>query len=105
MSHEADFETLTREVSNFSKARDWEKFHTPKNLAMAVAGGAGELAAEFQWLTAEESMLSSLSDEQLRKIRLEIADVQIYLLRIADVLDIDLPKAVFEKMKINEARF
>ena len=105
MSHEADFETLTREVGNFAKARDWEKFHTPKNLAMAVAGEAGELAAEFQWLTSEESMLSSLSDEQLRKIRLEIADVQIYLLRIADVLDIDLPKAVFEKMKINEARF
>ena len=105
MSHEADFETLTREVSKFAKARDWEKFHTPKNLAMAVAGEAGELVAEFQWLTAEEPMFSSLSDEQLRKIRLEIADVQIYLLRIADVLDIDLPKAVIEKMKINEARF
>lgn len=105
MSHEADFETLICEVRNFVKARDWEKFHTPKNLAMAVAGEAGELAAEFQWLTAEESMLSALSDEQLRKIRLEIADVQIYLLRIADVLDIDLPKAVFEKMKINDARF
>ena len=105
MSHEADFETLTREVSKFAKARDWEKFHTPKNLAMAVAGEAGELVAEFQWLTAEESMLSSLSDEQLRKIRLEIADVQIYLLRMADVLEINLPKAVFEKMKINETRF
>jgi NTP pyrophosphatase (non-canonical NTP hydrolase) len=105
MNHVANFETLIRDVRNFAKARDWEKFHTPKNLAMAIAGEAGELAAELQWLTAEESMLSSLSVEQLRKIRLEIADVQIYLLRIADVLDIDIPEAVTEKMKINEARF
>jgi NTP pyrophosphatase (non-canonical NTP hydrolase) len=105
LSNVDDFQELTSKIRDFAVARDWEKFHTPKNLAMAIAGEAGELAAEFQWLTAEESMLSSLSDEQLRKVRLEIADVQIYLLRIADVLDIDLPKAVFEKMKINDARF
>ena len=105
MNQLTDFATLIRQIRNFANSRDWERFHTPKNLAMAIAGEAGELAAEFQWLTAEESMLSSLSGEQLRKIRHEIADVQIYLLRIADVLDIDIPEAVTEKMKINEARF
>ena len=105
MSHEADFEALTREVSNFAKERDWEKFHTPKNLAMAVAGEAGELAAEFQWLTAGESERSSLSPEQLNAIGLEIADVQIYLLRLADVLGVKIPDLVREKVSINENRF
>jgi dCTP diphosphatase len=105
MSHDAEIETLTTEVRNFAKSRDWEKFHTPKNLAMAIAGEAGELAAEFQWLTPEESLLESLTPEKLRDIRLELADVQIYLLRLSDVLNIDIPDAVREKIKINENRF
>jgi len=105
MSHDAEIETLTTEIRNFAKSRDWEKFHTPKNLAMAIAGEAGELAAEFQWLTPEESLFESLTSEKLRDIRLELADVQIYLLRLSDVLNIDIPDAVREKMKINENRF
>ena len=105
MSHDAEIETLITEVRNFAKARDWEKFHTPKNLAMAIAGEAGELAAEFQWLTPEESKLASLSEEKLRDIRLEIADVQIYLYRLVDVLKIDISDAVWEKMEINKNRF
>ena len=72
---------------------------------MAIAGEAGELAAEFQWLTAEESDLGSLTPEQLQAIKLEIADVQIYLLRLADVLNVDIPAVVIEKMAINESRF
>lgn len=105
MSHDAEIETLITEVRNFAKARDWEKFHTPKNLAMAIAGEAGELAAEFQWLTPEESKLASLSEEKIRDIRLEMADVQIYLYRLADVLKIDISKVVREKMEINKNRF
>ncbi len=100
-----EFADLTERIRAFADARNWEKFHTPKNLAMAIAGEAGELAAEFQWLTSEESALSSLTPEQLQAIKLEIADVQIYLLRLADVLNIDIPAVVIEKMAINESRF
>ena len=103
--NKSEFADLTARIRSFADARNWEKFHTPKNLAMAVAGEAGELAAEFQWLTSEESTLASLSPEQLQAIKLEIADVQIYLLRLADVLNLDIPAAVIEKMEINESRF
>jgi len=96
---------LTQEVRRFAEVRNWGQFHTPKNLAMAIAGEAGELAAEFQWLTPEESMNDALSSDQKRSIELEIADVQIYLLRLADVLDVDISKVVREKLQINEKRF
>lgn len=105
MSDDAEIETLITEIRNFAKTRDWEKFHTPKNLSMAIAGEAGELAAEFQWLTADESMREALSDEKLRAIRLEMADIQIYLYRLADILKIDISDAVWEKMEINKSRF
>jgi NTP pyrophosphatase (non-canonical NTP hydrolase) len=100
-----EIEELKAEIKKFAVARDWEQFHTPKNLAMAIAGEAGELAAEFQWLTAEQSTMSALSQEQLEAISLEIADVQIYLLRLADVLKVDLADVVRKKLAINELRF
>ena len=103
--NQSEFADLTAQIRAFADARNWEKFHTPKNLSMAVAGEAGELVAEFQWLTSEESTLASLTPEQLQAIKLEIADVQIYLLRLADVLNVDIPAAVIEKMAINESRF
>ncbi len=97
--------SLINKIRDFADERDWHKFHTPKNLAMALAGEAGELLAEFQWLTPEESMKESLSEEKLKAIELEIADVQIYLLRLVDVLGVDLAEVVREKIKINESRF
>lgn len=97
--------SLIKEIRDFADERDWHKFHTPKNLSMALAGEAGELLAEFQWLTPEESLKESLSDEQRKAIELEIADVQIYLLRLVDVLGIDLPAVVREKIQINNNRF
>ena len=100
-----EIEDLKAEIKKFAVARNWEQFHTPKNLAMAIAGEAGELAAEFQWLTADQSALSSLSEEQLEAISLEIADVQIYLLRLADVLKVDVANVVRKKLAINESRF
>lgn len=100
-----EFEELTESIRQFAVVRDWEQFHTPKNLAMAVAGEAGELVAEFQWLTVEESERSALSPEQLKAIGLEIADVQIYLMRLADVLGVKIPDLVREKVSINEDRF
>lgn len=102
---QTEFEELAALLSQFAAKRNWEKFHTPKNLAMAVAGEVGELVAEFQWLTAEESEPASLSVEQLEAIGLEIADVQIYLIRLADVLGLCIPDLVRQKVKINEERF
>lgn len=100
-----EIQHLAAEIKKFADARDWEQFHTPKNLSMAVAGEAGELVAEFQWLTAEQSMRSNMSPEKLKDVELEIADVAIYLIRLADVLGIDLAEVVRKKIEINESRF
>lgn len=72
---------------------------------MALSGEAGELVAEFQWLTPEESVKDELSADKREAIALEIADVQIYLIRLADELGIDIPEAVRRKIAINETRF
>jgi NTP pyrophosphatase (non-canonical NTP hydrolase) len=101
----SEIDALKSEIRAFADARDWEIFHTPKNLSMAVSGEAGELVSEFQWLTAEESMKEQLSPEKLKDIKMEIADVALYLFRLADVLDVDLAEVMREKMNINNTRF
>jgi len=100
-----EIQHLAAEIKKFADARDWEQFHTPKNLSMAVAGEAGELVAEFQWLTAEQSIRSNMSADKLKDVELEIADVAIYLIRLADVLGIDVAEVVRKKIAINESRF
>ena len=100
-----EIQHLAAEIKKFADARDWEQFHTPKNLSMAVAGEAGELVAEFQWLTPEQSMRSALTAEKLQEVELEIADVAIYLIRLADVLGVDISEVVQKKLAINESRF
>ena len=100
-----ELDQLKSEIRAFADARQWEIFHTPKNLSMAVAGEAGELVAEFQWLTADESCKENLSAEKIQDIKMEIADVALYLFRLADVLDVDLAAVMREKIKINETRF
>ena len=100
-----EIESLAADIRSFADARNWEQFHTPKNLSMAVAGEAGELVAEFQWLTAEESTRSNMSQEKLKDVELEIADVAIYLIRLADVLSVDISEVVRKKLAINETRF
>jgi NTP pyrophosphatase (non-canonical NTP hydrolase) len=101
----SEFDNLILEIRKFAVSRNWEQFHTPKNLAMALSGEAGELVAEFQWLTPTQSERMSLTSEQLKAIELEIADVQIYLLRLADVLDVNIPDVVRKKIAINDNRF
>ena len=96
---------LVVETREFARHRDWFQHHTPKNLAMAIAGEAGELASEFRWLTIEESSRAELSNEQYTAIRLEMADVFIFLLRLSDVLEVDLAAAVRAKLALNEDRF
>lgn len=98
-----NIEELTSLVREFARERDWEQFHTPKNLAMALAGEAGELLAEFQWLTPEQS--ASLSDEQLTAVSAEMADVLIYLCRLADVLGVDVVGAAEAKVAANRERY
>jgi len=94
---------LAARLREFARARDWERFHTPKNLAMALAGEAGELVAEFQWLTAEESRAPD--PEALARIRAELGDVTLYLVRLADVLGVDLLEAARAKLDDNERRY
>lgn len=87
----------------FAKERDWERFHTPKNLAMALVGEAGEVVEHFQWLSSEES--AALPDATREEVALELADVLLYLVRLADVLDVDLGEAARRKMAINAGRY
>ena len=96
-----EIQHLAAEIKKFADARDWEQFHTPKNLSMAVAGEAGELVAEFQWLTAEQSTRAHMSQDKLKEVELEIADVAIYLIRLADVLGVDISEVVRKKLAIN----
>lgn len=88
---------------SFVAERDWEQFHSPKNLAMALAGEAGELLELFQWLTQDESR--NLPDEAKQAVAFEIADIQIYLATLADRLGIDIGPAVAEKMKLNAQKY
>ena len=90
-------------MRQFAAERAWEPFHTPKNLAMALAGEAGEVIEHFQWLTAEQSM--ALPPATRDEVALELADVLLYLVRLCDVLGVDLADAARRKMRINAERY
>ena len=94
---------LQQRLAAFAAARDWEQFHSPKNLAMALSVEAAELVEEFQWLTEEQSR--NLGTERRQRVRLELADVFIYLLRIADTLGVDLLQAADDKIALNEQKY
>jgi len=94
---------LNAKLLAFARERDWEQFHSPKNLSMALAGEAGELLEHFQWLSEEAS--SSLSADKKDEVALELADILIYLIRLGERLDIDLVETVYRKMAINQARY
>ncbi len=91
-------------LRHFADERNWHRYHTPKNLVMALAGEVGELLAELQWLTAEESTCLRPGDPVHDAVASEMADVMIYLLRLADVLDVDLLASVDAKMDANRNR-
>jgi NTP pyrophosphatase (non-canonical NTP hydrolase) len=94
---------LQLRLAAFAAARDWEQFHSPKNLAMALSVEVAELVEEFQWLSEPESQL--LDAERRERVRLELADVFIYLLRLADRLDVDLMRAADDKIALNERKY
>ena len=87
----------------FARHRDWEQFHSPKNLSMALAGEAGELLEHFQWLSEEQSQ--NLAADKRDAVALEMADILIYLIRLSERLNIDLVGAAERKIELNERRY
>ena len=100
-----NIDKIKSELRKFAQERDWEQFHSPKNLAMALSGEIGELSEIFQWLTEEQSNKENISDEDLEKVREEVADILLYIIRLSDKLDYDLEQAVLDKLKINKEKY
>jgi dCTP diphosphatase len=98
-------EGLTAALRQFADERDWAQFHTPKNLVMALVGEVGELIEHFQWLTPEESAEVMNNETSARRIADELADVLIYLVRLSDVLGVDLLDAAGTKLEANARRY
>lgn len=98
-----DIENLKKIILKFSNDRNWDKHHNPKNLTMALSVEASELVEIFQWLDFEESI--NLESNKKEHARQEIADIAIYLIRLCIKLDIDLEKAILDKMKLNEKKY
>jgi dCTP diphosphatase len=96
-------EKLRLELMQFADERDWDQFHNPKNLAMALIAEAGELVEHFQWLTPHQA--KNLSEETKSEVEQEIADVFLYLMRLADKLGIDMIAAAEKKMQINAEKY
>ena len=96
-------EGLNQRLLTFARERDWEQFHSPKNLAMALAGECGELLEHFQWLSEEQS--ASLTPGKQQEVGQEMADILIYLIRLSERLDLDLIDAVETKISVNEHRY
>jgi dCTP diphosphatase len=94
---------LAEAVRDFGRERDWHLYHTPKNLTAALIVEAAELLEPFQWLTPEESL--ALPDDKKEAVRQEMADVLIYLVSLANSLDIDLLRAAEDKLAINAAKY
>ena len=93
---------IQKALEEFAIEKNWNKYHTIRNLVLALGSEVGELQAEFRWLTEEETI--NLSSDKLNSIKDEIADVAIFLFRISDLLKIDLNTAIHEKIAINESR-
>ena len=96
---------LKERLRTFAQERDWEQFHSPKNLSMALAAEAGELLDLFRWLTEEESRLVADSPDKLARVREELADVLLFLVRLADQLGIDLEQAAQDKLEDNASKY
>ena len=102
-AHDDWLADLALRLRDFAAERDWEQFHSPKNLAMALTVEAAELLEQFQWLTEPESEAPTAA--RRARIEAELADVLIYLVRLADRLDVDLPAAVNGKLELNRRRY
>ena len=105
MTDHPDLEALRRRLAEFAAARNWQPYHTPKNLAAALSVEASELVEIFQWLTPEESARVMTDPDTAHRVRDEVADVLAYLLQFCEVLDVDPLAALAAKIERNELRF
>ena len=100
-----DVRRLERQLAHFAAERNWETFHSPKNLVMALTGEVGELNEIFQWLTEEESRGAGDDPRTREAVREELADVLLYLVRLSTVLGVDLDQAVRHKLVLNARKY
>ncbi len=100
-----DLESLKLRLRDFSGARNWEQFHSIRNLILALVGEVGELAAEFQWLNDEQVESAMLDTQKREAVGSELADILAYLIRIADIAKFDLESELVKKLKVNESRY
>jgi dCTP diphosphatase len=100
-----DVKGLSQALATFAAERDWDQYHSPKNLAMALTGEVGELSEIFQWLTEEASKSVATNPDTATAVREELADVTLYLVRLASVLGVDLNEAVTQKLQKNAAKY
>jgi dCTP diphosphatase len=98
-----DLKSLKLDLRDFADVRDWNQFHSPKNLCMALSVEVAEIAEHFQWLTEEQSR--NLPQDKLDEVATELADTLLYLIRLADKLEIDLAAAAFNKIQVNEQKY
>ena len=99
----SDLNELIERINGFAAERDWDQYHSPKNLSMALIAEAAELVEHFQWLTEEQSY--RLPDDKLEEVRLELADIFVYLLRMSERLGVDLVQAAHRKITLNEQKY
>ena len=102
-SHMNELTKIAKDLEDFAVNRDWNQFHSPKNLSMALSAEVAELVEEFQWLTEDQS--TKLTHEKLAKVKDEIGDVFIYLIRLSSKLGIDLISAANDKILKNEKKY
>ena len=100
-----NLEEIRLRLAEFAKERNWDQFHTPKNLSMALAAEAAELLEIFQWLTDEQSKAIVDNEKEMKLVRQEIADVMIYLVRLADKLGVNIESAVMDKISENATKY
>ena len=105
MTTSPSIEELSARIRAFAAAREWDKFHDPKNLTMLLASEVGELVAEFRWLTPAEATSATQDQERARRIAEEIGDVGIALLALCEKLNVELPSAIAAKIEVNEMRY
>jgi dCTP diphosphatase len=100
-----DLRAIQDQLAEFASDRDWDQFHSPKNLSMALSGEVGELLEIFQWLTEEQSQNVCVTEEGRQRVEEEVADVAIYLIRLCDKLNIDLEEAILKKIDMNKRKY
>ena len=100
---EDTFAALREALRQFANERDWDQFHSPKNLAIALSVEAAELLEHYQWVSETDS--AAMTPERREQVRYEMADVLLYLIRLADKLNIDLAAAATEKIQLNASKY